>query len=144
MATLSKFIEINAPVEKVYEYLSDPYNTPEFWPSFQEVQNVQDLSNGGHKFHWVYKMAGVRFEGDTEDIEVIPGKRTVSKSTGGIPSTFIWEFQPTENGGTIVTMNIDYSLPNQLLGRLAEPFLLKLNEREADTLLANLKARTEM
>ena len=143
MAKLSKFIEINAPVEKVYAYFADPRNGPEYWPSLIEVRDIQNLPNGGYSYHWVYKMAGVRFEGDSVEMEVIPNQRTVVESTGGIESTLTWTFQPTDNGGTMVTSETEYHLPSQLLGRLAEPFLLKLNEREAETLLANLKERME-
>jgi hypothetical protein len=88
-------------------------------------------------------MAGVRFEGDSEDVEVVPNQRTVVRSTGGIQSTMTWTFHPIEDGGTMVVSETEYHLPSQLLGRLAEPFLITLNEREAETILANLKARLE-
>jgi len=32
-------------------------------------------------------------------------------------------------------MRTEYEIPKTLLGKLAEPFLVKLNEREADTLV---------
>ena len=35
-------------------------------------------------------------------------------------------------------------MPIPLLGKLAEAFIVKLNEQEADTLLLNLKNRMEM
>jgi hypothetical protein len=44
---------------------------------------------------------------------------------------------------TQVTFEIEYSIPIPLLGKFAEAFLVKMNEREAETLLANLKARME-
>ena len=41
-------------------------------------------------------------------------------------------------------MKTEYEIPQKLLGKLAEPFVRKLNEREADTFLANLKDRVEI
>jgi hypothetical protein len=42
-----------------------------------------------------------------------------------------------------VTVSVDYSIPRAAVARLAEPIIHKMNEHEADTLPANLKARME-
>ncbi|NIO71041.1 MAG: hypothetical protein GTN71_18915 [Anaerolineae bacterium] len=135
-------ITINAPVEKVFGYVNEPTNLPEIWPSMVEAKDVQRLPNGGNRFRWVYKMAGMRFEGTSEDTEVVANQRVVSKTKGGIESTITWTFQP-EAGGTKVTFEAEYTVPIPLLGKLAEAFIVKQNEREAELLLANLKAKME-
>ncbi len=133
---------IHAPIKKVFEYFSNPANLPEFWPSLMEVKDIEQLPTGGHRYNWVYKMAGLRFEGSTETTEVVPNEHIVAKSKGGIDSTFIWDFRG-ENGWTTVTTDVEYTIPVPLLGKLAASFILKQNEQEAETLLANLKARME-
>jgi hypothetical protein len=40
-------------------------------------------------------------------------------------------------------MQAEYVVPVPLLGKLAEAFIVKQNENEAEILLANLKARRE-
>ena len=142
MAKFQKSITINAPVEKVFSYLSDPKNLPEIWPSMVEIKDVKPSPAGGYNFGWVYKMAGMRFDGASETTEQITNQRTVTKSTKGIESHFVWAYKP-ENGGTKLTVDIEYKVPIPLLGKLAEAFIIKQNEQEADTLLANLKARME-
>jgi len=142
MAKIEKTITINAPVEKVFGYSSEPTNLPEFWPSLVEVSDVQQFPNGGNSFRWVYKMAGMRFEGTSEDTEYVANQRTVTKSKGGIESTHTWTFQP-EDGGTRMTVQVEYTVPIPLLGKLVEAVIVKLNENEAELLLANLKARME-
>jgi uncharacterized membrane protein len=142
MATVQKTIHINAPVEKVYGYVDIPTNAPEYWPSLVDVRDVEPLPNGGQKYKWTYKMAGMRLEGSTEDTERIPNQRTVGHSKGGIESVITWGFQP-EDGGTRVTFNVDYKVPIPVLGKLAEAMIVRQNEREAETLLENLKARME-
>jgi uncharacterized membrane protein len=142
MAKIARSITINAPVEKVYAFTSVPTNLPEIWPSMIEVKDVQPSPAGGYNFSWVYKMAGMRFEGTSETTESITNQRTVTKSTKGIQSTFVWVYKP-EDGGTKLTLEVEYIVPVPLLGKLAEAFIVKQNEHEADILLANLKARME-
>jgi len=142
MATIKKSIKINAPVEKVFEYAENPEILPEIWPSIVEVKNIKELPHGGYSFDWVYKMAGMRLTGSSENIEVVPNERTVTRSTGGIESTITWEYQPVDDG-TKFTATTEYKVPIPLLGKLAESIIVKMNENEADVLLANLKARME-
>jgi uncharacterized protein YndB with AHSA1/START domain len=142
MATVKKSIKINAPVEKVFEYASKPEILPEIWPSLVEVKNVKDLPNGGHSNDWVYKMAGMRFNGFSEDVEVVPNERTVSRTTGGIDSTITWEYQPVDDG-TKLTVTNEYNVPIPVLGKIAESIIVKMNENEAEVILANLKAMME-
>jgi uncharacterized membrane protein len=142
MAALAKSILINAPTDKVYDYLNEPVNLLEFWPSMVDVQDIVTLPNGGKKFKWFYKMAGMRLEGYSEDIEVIPNRKSVSKTTGAINGTQTWSFEPV-NSATRVSIQIEYSVPLPVIGKLAESVVVKLNEHEAETLLANLKTRLE-
>ncbi|HEX9618072.1 MAG TPA: SRPBCC family protein [Anaerolineales bacterium] len=142
MAKIEKSIFINAPLEKVFAFMAEPNNLPEIWPSLLEVKNVQPLPNGGYCYEWVYKMAGMRFEGQAEWTEFVKNARIVDKNESGIPSTFVWTYQP-EDGGTRISVSVEYSLPGAILGKLAEPVIHKMNEHESDTILANLKARME-
>jgi uncharacterized protein YndB with AHSA1/START domain len=142
MAKVERSIVMHAPVEKVFGYAAVPSNLPEFIPSMMEVKDVQPLPNGGHRFRWVYKMAGMRFEGTSEDVEFVPNQRLVAKYSGGIEAIVTWTFLG-EAGGTRVTFLGEYTVPVPLLGRLAEAIVVKVNEHETEALLANLKARME-
>lgn len=141
---ISKSIEINAPVQNVFAFLSDPNNLPEVWPAMVEVSNVQRTADGGHSFDFVYKMAGVRFNGRSETSGVELNKRVLAKTEGGIPSTFEYLYKSTSGGGTNLTINTDYTIPGQLLSKLADPLIHRINEHEADLLLKNVKARMEL
>jgi uncharacterized membrane protein len=143
MAKITKSVTINAPVEKVFAFISEPTNLPEIWPSMVEVKDVQPSPAGGYNFDWVYKMAGVRFNGASETTESVTNQCIVTKSTKGIESKFVWTFE-TKDSGTKLTVETEYSVPVPLLGKLAEAFIVKQNEHEADVLLANLKARMEV
>lgn len=140
MATIKSSIFINAPVEKVFDY-TKPEHLPEFWPSLVEVKNIKELPNGGYSWDWVYKMAGMTFNGSSTHTEYVENERTVAQSTG-IESTITWSYKP-EAGGTRMTALTEYKIPVPLLGKVAEAFIVKMNENESDTIMANLKARLE-
>jgi len=143
LAKTSKTITINAPVKKVFGYISEPTNLLEIWPSLVEVKDVQRLPNGGTRNRWVYKMAGIRLEGTSEDVERIPNQRLVSKTKGGAESTQRWMLQP-EGKGTKVTFEVEYTVPIPVLGKLAEAIILKMNEHEGELILSNLKTIMEV
>ncbi len=142
MAKIVRTVLVNAPVAKVFGYLSNPANLPEIWPSMVEVKDVKPLQNGGNCFDWVYKMAGMRFEGSSEASEFVPNQRLEFRSTSGISSHFVYTFA-AEGEQTRFHEEVEYSVPIPLLGKLAEAFIVKQNEHEADVFVANLKARFE-
>ena len=136
-------ITINAPIKKIFDYISEPTNQPEIWPSLTEIKDVQRLPDGKTKNRWVYKMAGIRLEGTSEGVESVANQRIVNKTKGGVESTQTWTFQP-EAGGTKVTFEVEYTVPIPVLGKLAEAIIVKMNEHEGEVILANLKSRMEM
>ena len=142
MAKVSRSTTVHRRVEDVFDFLEDKTHFPEFWPSMMDVSDVQNLPNGGKRFHWTYKMAGLRFEGDSDEIEVIPNRKLVSKNEKGIESTVTW-LMDGHGEDTDLTFEVDYKVPVPVLGKLAEKVAVKLNENEADTMIANLKTQIE-
>jgi carbon monoxide dehydrogenase subunit G len=144
MAKVVRSVNINVPVEKVFEYLNDPLNLLEIWPSLVEVSDVKRTPDGvGSTNRWAYKLAGMRFEGKAEIVEYIENERVVTKASGGgMEATHTHTYEGT-NGGTKFTCESVYTIPIPVLGKLAEAVVVKLNENEADVFMANLKARLE-
>jgi carbon monoxide dehydrogenase subunit G len=93
MAKVEKTITINAPVEKVFGYVEDPMSQLEYLPSIVEVKDVTGQGVGGH-YRWTYKMAGVRFDGESTLTEYTSNERMVVEGKGGIASTWTWIFAP--------------------------------------------------
>ena len=140
MIIIAEAVTINAPVEKIFNYVSTPNNLPEFWPSLMEITDVQSVPKGGYKARYVYKMAGIRFKGTGEYTEIVPNKSLVIVTKGGISSILTWAFRSQANR-TRVTLTVNYKIPIPLLGNLAEAVIKKMNEQELTFMLANLKAR---
>jgi uncharacterized membrane protein len=133
---------INAPVEKLFDYMDDPNNLPLIWPNLVSVSDVGRMPNGGARFKYVYAMAGIRSESLSEDIEYVQNVRTVTKSSGGVDSTATVEYEPVE-AGTRVTISNEFVVPVPLVGKLAESVIAKMAEQDAQALLVNLKTRME-
>ncbi len=142
MFTIKKSIIIDATVEKVFGYMEDPTHLPEFWPSMIDITNVRQKANGGTTYEWVYKMAGMKFHGESDTLELVKNKKIVTESTKGIPNHFDFDFIDM-GGKTELKVEADYSVPVPLLSKVAEGIVSKLNEHEAEVMLANLKARME-
>ena len=139
MHKIQRTIEIKAPVQRVYDFLTQPANLPSIWPNMVSVTNVVSQGGGAHSFDWVYKMAGVHFNGHASTEEVQPAKLVRVKNQGGIPSTFRWSYQGLNGGNTRLTVEVEYNIPGAVVGKIAEALVTKINERDMDTLLANLK-----
>jgi uncharacterized protein YndB with AHSA1/START domain len=141
MPRIDKSTNINAPVEKVFAYVTDPVNLTEWMVSISDVTDVTGSGVGQH-YHWKYKMAGVPLHGESTFTEFVPNERTVTEGKGGVTSTFTWTFAPHE-GGTKLNVNVDYTIPIPVLGKLAEKLVLKRNEREAGMWMENIKEQLE-
>jgi len=141
MTKVERSFKINAPVEKVFSYVTDPRNELEYIPSITDIRDITG-QGVGQRFGWTYKMLGIPLKGKDEVTEYVPNQRYVQKSTGGIVSTWTWTFQP-EAGGTRLSLVVEYTIPVPVLGKVGERLALRQTEREADLAMATLKDRLE-
>ena len=142
MATIRKSIAIDAPVDQVFTYLTQPEHLPEVWPSLVQVTHVKSFPGGAHEFDWVYKLAGIKFHGHADATTVETNRTVLVQNQAGFTSTMRWTYAG-HDGKTELSVEMDVAFPVKALKKLAEPILSKLNEHEIDTLLHNVKARLE-
>ena len=137
MAKVERNVTINAPVDKVFTYITNPNNQLEWLPGMTEVR---DITGEGvdRKFGFTYKMMGIPFKGESQIEEYVPNERIVLKSSGGVVSTWTWDFN-AEDGGTNINLVVEFTIPVPVVGRVGERLALKQNEREADHAVTNLK-----
>lgn len=138
MPKVDNEVIINASVEKIFNFVSQPSKLQQIWPSFVEITNEKLLSNGGYSYRWKYKMFGIHFTGIGECIDLKPNRLLTSKNIGDIDSTVTFTFQST-GIRTRVTLAIDYVVPTSLLGRVTDNIILKMNTKEAGLILDNLR-----
>lgn len=144
MKTITRDIQVNIPVDRVFDFLADPNNLPEIWPNVIEVKNVKrSKTNDSFTFNWVYKMSGIQFDGKCEAVEYVPYDRLVIQSSKGLDCTINWKFRP---GGqtTHLTLRFEHEIPSSLVKRTKEEIVLRENEHELEAMLQNLKSRLEL
>jgi serine/threonine protein kinase len=134
--------KIKVPPDQIMGTLLDVAAAPEWTPNLKEVKDIHGRGVGC-TYRWQYKMGLLSFKGKTEIIEAA-NNRFVMKTTGGIPSTWIWILTPTSKGWTDLQVTIEYIVPGQLGGSFANNLLVKSQNKKAMTrTLANLKKRLE-
>jgi len=132
---------IHSPADRVFAYVDDPANLPVWLPSIVEVRGVIG-TGAGQQFEWTAKMAGLLLRGQTTVIEHVPNEHGVHQSIGTVHCTFGYTVEPNHEGTTLI-LEIDYSVPVPVLGRLAEHVLIKRNVREFELGLATIKETLE-
>src|SRR3989440_6839680 len=110
---VQKTICVNAPVEQVFGFWSDYQNFPHFMSNVREVRVVEDRS------HWVVSgPAGVPVEWTSEVVRMEPNSVIEWRST---PDSAVRQegevcFEPTDDGGTRVTVRLCYVPPAGAVG----------------------------
>ena len=142
MASWRDSIVIHAPRDRVFAYVDDPETLVEWLPGMVDVHDVVGRG-GGQQQEWTYKMVGIPLRGQAVVVEHVPGKSAVHQTIGMIHSTFAYSVEPHEHG-TRFTLEIDYTVPIPVLGRLAEHIVIARNSRELELALTNLKELLEI
>jgi carbon monoxide dehydrogenase subunit G len=80
MATIEVSVEINAPIDKVWEVISDIDNEPKFWKGTKEVKNI---SKDGNQVNREITIA-FRDQKCMQEVKISPKEKIEIKFTKGI------------------------------------------------------------
>jgi len=141
MASWKNSIVIHAPPDRVFAYVDDPMNLVEWLQGMVEIRNVIG-TGAGQQQEWTYKMLGLLLRGQATVVEHVPGQSAVHQTIGMISSDFGYAVEPHEEG-SVLTLEVEYSVPIPVLGKLAEHIALRRNEREFQLALENVKETLE-
>ena len=142
--------EINAPIEKVYEYYTNPDNIQEAWPQdiVKESENVSgSKSEEGSKMRVKGQYMGKEDEMKLQVVDKEPNRRLVTRQTGGPFKKWesVQEFQGNGNR-TNIRHEIEYELPttgkiaNTLSGSQADNKIRQGLEQAAQTVKQKLES----
>jgi ligand-binding SRPBCC domain-containing protein len=137
MASWKDSILIHAPPDQVFAYVDDPSELPTWLPNMIEVRNV--IGTGlGQQYEYTYKMAGLLLRGQNIIIEHTPNERGLHQVLGMISA--LWDYSVEPHGeGTVLNIEVEYSIPIPVLGRLAEHIAIRQNARSFELALMNVK-----
>jgi hypothetical protein len=137
MASWKDSILIDASPDDVFAYVDDPTELPTWLPSMIEVRNV--IGTGlGQQYEYTYKMAGLLLRGQNIVVEYVPNERGLHQVIGMISALWDYSVEPHADG-TVLNIQVEYSIPIPVLGRLAERLAIKQNAASFDLALINVK-----
>lgn len=139
MPNVSKSVTVGRPAGEVIEYIADVSNHPAFIGPLKSVADLSgDPRKPGTSWTWVFVMAGVELSGSAETLKYEPGRLFSYRTTSGALSTF--EYTASGQGdGTRVTINVEYEIPETLLGKVQGPVVQRLNDLDGQRAVDNLK-----
>jgi uncharacterized protein YndB with AHSA1/START domain len=141
MTVVRKEVVVHAPAERVFAYINEPTTLADWLPSMVGVQRV--IGTGlGQQYEWTYKMAGLLLRGQSTIVEMVPNRRAVHQSIGTIGSIWTYTLEPHE-GGTALAIEVEYTVPIPVLGRLAEKLAVRRDARDLEAALVNVKETLE-
>ena len=140
MPKVTRSFTVRRQPEAVIEYIADVQNHPAFIHPLRSVSNVKgDPKVKGTHWDWTFVMAGIELTGKAETADYQRGKRYSFKTTG-VVSTFVYSAEPS-NGGSRVTAEVNYEVPQSVLGKVADKTVIeRMNERDADKAAESLRA----
>ena len=139
---IQKAINVNTPVEQVYEFWTHFENFPRF---MAHVKEIRDQGNG-HS-HWVVAgPAGTPVEFDAMITKQLPNQVIAWKSLPEqtVQSAGLVRFDPNPDGGTRITVQMSYNPPAGALGHAVASLFGVDPKRAMDEDLARLKTLLEV
>jgi uncharacterized membrane protein len=138
---VQKTVNIDAPVERVYQLWSNFGNFPRF---MAHVREVRDL--GGGRSHWkVAGPAGASVEWNAILTKQVANQLLGWRSADGedVKSAGLVRFEPNPDGGTRVTVRLAYNPPAGALGHAVASLFGADPKRAMDEDLLRLKSLLE-
>jgi uncharacterized membrane protein len=138
---VQKTINIHAPVEQVFGFLTDYRNFPRF---MSKVREARPTGNG--RSHWIVSgPAGLPVEWTAEVTELVPNKLLAWRSVPGsaIRNSGDIHFEPNHDGGTRVHIQLCYHPPGGAIGHTLAKIFGSDPKSEMDADLLRMKTFIE-
>jgi hypothetical protein len=142
MENLKRTALIQAPLQNVFEYLSEPLHLQSIWPNTVKIEAIEHLYRGGFTFDWTRKLLGVQFAGRGEYDRSIAKDSITFAITGGLECLMKWVLVPGD-AVTHTTLYLSYVVPRPLLRHHTLSDVTHQIELDADDMIAGVKAEVE-
>ncbi len=143
IAKVSKSITINEPVDKVFAFVADPVNWPQYITGLQSVTNISlDGIKKGSSFNWTYSIRGFTIQGEGKVVEYERNRRLMLQMHSLLPLRENILFE--ENGeGTRLTVEVGYKASGKVISFFFNLIRKSLNLIETNTILQRIKMLCE-
>jgi uncharacterized membrane protein len=144
--TLQKAINVVAPVEEVFAWLTDWERWPEWMSHVQEVSARGERGVQGERTHWVVDgPAGTTVSWDAVTTRFVPQELVAWKTVEGSPVAHsgVMRFSRNEDGSTRVDIQMSYNPVLGAAGHAVASALRRDPKQQLDDDLARLKTAIE-
>ena len=145
MASVTKDITVDAPVDAVFSYVADhPERATSFIPGLNRIENVSAAAAApGQTWDYEFNWFGLVISGRSKCTRLERPREYEFETVTGNRSTWRYRFEPAGNG-TRVTLHVDFDVPANQIARFATAGMLQsMNEQRAAETLSNLKGLVE-
>ena len=147
MSHIYKTILVDAPIEKVFEIARDPERWNMFFNNLSAPDDIKGNGDPGTIVKHHFTLAGMTFPVTSRVIEAkLAGPKAIWKGSfeGPIVGTHDWTYVAKGPKQTEVTVDLNYTIPGKLLGKITDKLLIeRIQEKAAATTLENLKLLCE-
>ena len=124
MANIAAEHVTDAPLEKVFDYVADSANVPQWFYGVQSFEPLTELTRGLGSKYAISLNVGTTMTARFECIEFVENELIAVRTFDGPQASSRWTFQP-EGAGTRIRGEFDYTLPGGVagvaLGKLVKP-----------------------
>ncbi len=146
MGHLRQSVHIDAPTDKIVHFTEDPHNWATFMAGMKEPERIVGEIGVGQSVEFTTNMAGVPLHEIVRTVEQNQepsGSHWRGEMTGGTSGWMTMDFRP-EDGGSIVTQEMEYTVPGSILGKVADRLVIeRMMEHDMLHSLENLKLLME-
>jgi uncharacterized membrane protein len=103
MSTIEQSIEVEAPLDRVYNQWTQFEEFPQFMDGVEQIRQLDDTH-----LHWVAEFGGSRHEWDAEITEQKPDERVAWRATDGKTNAGVVTFHRVDDTTTRVMVQIDW------------------------------------
>lgn len=138
---LQKTINVDAPLQTVFNMLADPVNFPKFMAYVHEVKKLDDKL-----YRWtVVGPAGTLAHWDAEIVKFVPNELLEWKTTPGstVQHAGVVRFDPTPYGGSRAHVRVSFCPPGGTVGKALAEFFSMYPKHMLDEDLARFKSLME-
>ena len=103
MSTVEQSIEVEAPINTVYNQWTQFEEFPRFMEGVDEVRQLDDT-----RLHWVASFGGSQHEWDALIVDQVPDQRVAWGNVDGKDNAGVVSFEPLGENRTRVTVELDF------------------------------------
>jgi anaerobic magnesium-protoporphyrin IX monomethyl ester cyclase len=136
-------IVINAPVDRVFSFISNHENWSHFIPGLLKIRALSSRHIGENTtFEWVYRIRGIEFSGKGVVVEFEKNRKLTLQMHSLLPIRKEILFEGT-SGKTLLTVEVGYKSPGKVLSFLFNAVRKILNIMQTSVVLSRIKELCE-